>query len=78
MHIDTSMSRRIPYLRDYYMTYAPLSVERDLVPWLCHRTKLLYAEGWLETWMLPQRVCAVQWRKSGCLSIPNRSSARAN
>ncbi len=65
MKLDTGMSERIPRLREYYLHNSPLSVDRDLTPWLCHRTKLLYTEGWLQSVEAPtvrlRRAMAEKW-----------------
>ncbi len=65
MSLNTCMSERIPRLREYYMENAPLSVHRELTPWLCHRTKLLYTEGWLRSGHAPttrlRRAMAEKW-----------------
>lgn len=37
---------RISTLRSYYQTHSPMVLDRDLAPWKCHRSKLLYAQGW--------------------------------
>lgn len=36
---------RIKKLREYYITNSPMCVNRDLTPWHCQRTRLLYLEG---------------------------------
>lgn len=37
---------RIKNLREYYINNSPMSTNRDLVPWHCHRSLLLYVQGW--------------------------------
>lgn len=39
-------TQRVQKLRDYYLHNAPMAVNRDLTCWHCHRSRLLYAEGW--------------------------------
>lgn len=45
---DISLSPRIPKLRDYYLHNSAMVLNRDLVPWHCGRSLLLYTEGWLK------------------------------
>ncbi len=33
-----------------------MAVNRDLVPWLCHRSLLLYTEGWVQSYAPPVRL----------------------
>lgn len=43
---DITESPRIPALREYYLSHAGMAVNRDFVPWKCHRSLALYNEGW--------------------------------
>ncbi len=49
MKPDISISERIPRLREYYLTHAPMAVDRNMVPWKCQRTLSQYVRGWLES-----------------------------
>ena len=48
MRPDTSKSSRIPFLKDYYLNNSQMVLNRDLVPWKCHRSLFLYVEGWIK------------------------------
>ena len=37
---------RVLRLRDYYINNSPMSVDRDITVWHCHRSLMLYLEGW--------------------------------
>lgn len=50
---DISESERIPRLRAYYLTHAQMAVDRELVPWKCRRSLLLYREGWADAGNAP-------------------------
>jgi len=39
-------STRVKSLREYYLNNSPMSVNRDLFCWKCHRSLLLYVQGW--------------------------------
>lgn len=39
-------SPRIEKLREYYLNNSPMSVNKDLVCWKCHRSPMLYNESW--------------------------------
>ena len=43
---NIKVTDRILNLREYYLNNSPMSVNRDLTPWHCHRTRLLYLEGY--------------------------------
>ena len=43
---NTEISERIPILREYYLNNSPMATNRDLAPWKCHRSLLLYLEGY--------------------------------
>ncbi len=38
-------TKRVKRLREYYLNNSPMSVNRELVAWHCHRSMLLYQEG---------------------------------
>lgn len=40
-------TERVQYLRNWYIDHAPMSVNRDLVCWKCHRSLYYYVEGWM-------------------------------
>ncbi len=44
--ISIEATSRVKELREYYLKNAPLSVNRDLLVWKCHRSLFLYSEGW--------------------------------
>lgn len=48
MRFDTSKTERIPFLKDYYLNNSPMVLNRDLVPWKCHKSLYLYVEGWIK------------------------------
>lgn len=39
-------SNRIARLREYYLNNSAMSVNKELVCWKCHRSLMLYIEGW--------------------------------
>ncbi|MBE7047088.1 MAG: hypothetical protein E7396_06695 [Ruminococcaceae bacterium] len=39
---------RIKKLREYYLNNSPMHINESIVPWHCHRSLLLYSEGWLK------------------------------
>lgn len=43
-------TERVLKLRKYYLENSPMSVNRDLVSWHCHRSLLLYQEGFEAAW----------------------------
>ena len=43
------LSERIPRLREFYLNNSPMATNRDFAPWKCHRSILLYLEGY-ELW----------------------------
>lgn len=44
--IETKRSSRIEKLREYYLNNSPMSINKNLVCWKCHRSLMLYNEGW--------------------------------
>ena len=44
--IETERSSRIEELREYYLNNSPMSINKNLVCWKCHRSLMLYNEGW--------------------------------
>ena len=44
--IKTERSSRIEKLREYYLNNSPMSINKNLVCWKCHRSLMLYIEGW--------------------------------
>ena len=57
--IETKRSSRIGKLREYYLNNSPMSINKNLVCWKCHRSLMLYNEGWeAEILILPtQKEC---------------------
>ena len=41
-------SERVRKLREYYFANSPMVTNRELVPWKCERSLMLYTEGWLD------------------------------
>lgn len=39
-------TERIEKLRAYYLNNSKMSTNKELVPWKCHRSLMLYVEGW--------------------------------
>lgn len=39
-------TQRVERLREYYLTNSKMSVDKNLVCWKCHRSLMLYVEGW--------------------------------
>lgn len=39
-------SERVARLREYYLTHSKMSLDKGLVCWKCHRSLMLYIEGW--------------------------------
>ena len=44
--IITERTSRIEKLREYYLNNSPMSINKNLVCWKCHRSLMLYNEGW--------------------------------
>lgn len=42
----TNKTIRVEKLRDYYLNNSKMSTNKDLVCWKCHRSLMLYIEGW--------------------------------
>jgi len=40
---------RVKNLREWYLGHSPMSVNRDLVAWKCHRSLYYYVEGWIKS-----------------------------
>ena len=47
MRPDTPKTERITFLRNYYLNNSQMVLNRDLVPWKCHKSLYLYVEGWV-------------------------------
>lgn len=47
MRPATPKSKRIDHLRDYYMNNSQMVLNRDLVPWKCHKSFYNFIEGWM-------------------------------
>ena len=45
--------KRIAFLKDYYLNNSQMVLNRDLVPWKCHRSLYLYVEGWVKNAQAP-------------------------
>ena len=43
--MNIKATERVKRLRKYYLENSPMSVNREFAPWLCHRSLLLYQEG---------------------------------
>lgn len=39
-------SERIEKLREYYLNNSPMAINEDIYCWKCHRSLMLYVEGW--------------------------------
>ncbi len=48
MMFDTPKTERITFLKDYYLNNSQMVLNRDLVPWKCHKSLYLYVEGWVK------------------------------
>ncbi len=57
MRPDTQISERVKTLREYYFANSPIANDNSqspkLFPWLCHRTAMLYTEGWKQNFRAP-------------------------
>lgn len=53
MKYITEKSERIDYLKSYYQAHSEMVLNRDLVPWKCHRSLYLYVEGWIKNQYAP-------------------------
>jgi formate C-acetyltransferase len=53
MKFNTSKTERINFLKDYYLNNSQMVLNRDLVPWKCHKSLYLYVEGWVNNAMAP-------------------------
>lgn len=53
MKFNTSKTERITFLKDYYLNNSQMVLNRDLVPWKCHKSLYLYVEGWVNNALAP-------------------------
>lgn len=53
MKFNTSKTERITFLKDYYLNNSQMVLNRDLVPWKCHKSLYLYVEGWVNNALVP-------------------------
>ena len=53
MILDTQKTERITFLKDYYLNNSQMVLNRDLVPWKCHKSLYLYVEGWVNNALAP-------------------------
>jgi len=53
MILDTQKTERITFLKDYYLNNSQMVLNRDLVPWKCHKSLYLYVEGWIKNAQAP-------------------------
>ena len=53
MRFCTPKTKRIAFLKDYYLNNSQMVLNRDLVPWKCHRSLYLYVEGWIKNAQAP-------------------------
>ena len=53
MNFDVPKTQRITFLKDDYLNHSPMVLDRDLVPWKCHRSLYLYVEGWINSLHAP-------------------------
>ena len=53
MRFIEQKSERVCFLRNYYMNNSQMVLNRELVPWKCHRSLFLYVEGWLQNVATP-------------------------
>ena len=44
--ISVAKSDRVVEFREYYLTHSKMSLDKSLAPWQCHRSRVLYNEGW--------------------------------
>lgn len=44
--VEIQRTDRISKLRDYYLNNSKMSIDKELVCWKCHRSLMLYIEGW--------------------------------
>lgn len=48
MRTDTPKTERITFLKDYYLNNSQMVLNRDLVPWKCHKSLYHYVKGWIK------------------------------
>lgn len=48
MHEICEVTERVNNLRKYYLNNSPMAVDNTLTCWKCHRSLMLYIEGWLK------------------------------
>lgn len=53
MRPATPKTERITFLKDYYMSNSQMVLNRDLMPWKCHKTMCHYVAGWLNNAAAP-------------------------
>jgi len=53
MKLDTPKTERISFLKNYYLNNSQMVLNRDLVPWKCHKSLYLYTEGWIKSVSAP-------------------------
>ena len=53
MNFNTPKTERITFLKDYYLNNSPMVLNRDLMPWKCHKSLYLYVEGWVKNSSAP-------------------------
>jgi len=53
MKFNTSKTERITFLKNYYLNNSQMVLNRDLVPWKCHKSLYLYVEGWVNNALAP-------------------------
>ena len=53
MKLDTPKTERISFLKNYYLNNSQMVLNRDLVPWKCHKSLYLYTEGWIKSASAP-------------------------
>ena len=58
---DTPVTARVQHLREHYLNHSPMSTNRDLVAWKCHRSLYYYVEGWMHE----SHAATVRLRRAG-------------
>lgn len=53
MYRDILRTDRIVFLKEYYLKNSQMVLNRELVPWKCHKSLYLYTEGWIKSKSAP-------------------------
>ena len=49
MYQAEKQTERVARLREYYLTHSKMSIDKNIACWKCHRSLMLYIEGWMKS-----------------------------